>query len=96
MKEFCNSFSVGNLIKTPTCYMGTNPSSINHIITNMTSLFMKSCTVETAICNYHILIMSICRLIFAKSKSKKFFYRCYKNFDSKLFEGTLTKNLRET
>ena len=38
----------------------------------MTSLFMKSCTVETGISNYHKLIMSTCRMIFAKGKSKKF------------------------
>ena len=40
--------------------------------------------------------MSICRMTFAKGKSKKFFYRCYKNFDSKLFKETLIKNLSET
>ena len=44
LKEFCNSFSLGHLIKTPTSYMVTNPSSIDHIITNMTPLFMRSCT----------------------------------------------------
>ena len=91
LKEFCNSFSLGHLIKTPTCYMGTNPSSIDQIILTMTSLFMKSCTVETGISDYYKL-MSICRLTFAKSKSKRFFYRRYKNFDSKLFEETLKKN----
>ena len=96
LKEFCNSFSLGHLIKTPTSYMVTNPSSIDHIITNMTPLFMRSCTAETGICDYHKLIMPFCRLTFAKGKSNKFFYRCYKNFDSKLFEETLIKNLSET
>ena len=62
----------------------------------MTSLFMTSCTKETRISDYHKLIMYIYRLIFAKGKSKKLFYRCYKNFESKLFEETLIKNLPET
>ena len=62
----------------------------------MTSLFMKSCTVEMGISDYHKLIMSICRLTFAKGKSKKLFYRCYKNSDSELFEDTLVKSLSET
>ena len=75
--------------------MGTNPSSIDHIITIMTSLFMKFSTVETKISDYHKLIMYICRLTFAKGKSKKLFYRCDKNFDSKLFEETLINNLSE-
>ena len=95
LKELCNSFSLGHIIKTPTCCMGTNPSSIDHIITIMTSLFMKFCTVETGISDCHKLLMSTCRMTFAKGKSKKFFYRCYKNFDSKLFEETLIKNLYE-
>ena len=66
LKEFCNSFSLGHLTKTPTCYKGTNPSSIDYILTNMISFFMKSCTVETGIFGYHKLIMSICRMTFAK------------------------------
>ena len=40
--------------------------------------------------------MPICRMTFAKGKRKKFFYRCYKNFDNKLFEDTLIKSLPET
>ena len=40
--------------------------------------------------------MSICRVTYAKEKSKKLFYRCYKNFDNKLFEETLIKNLFDT
>ena len=35
LKEFCNSFPLDHLIKTPPYYMGTNASSIDHIITNM-------------------------------------------------------------
>ena len=42
LKEFCNSLSLGHLIKTATCYMGTNPYSIDHIITNMISLFYET------------------------------------------------------
>ena len=41
----------------------------------------------TIICNY--------RTTFPKGKSKKLFYRCYKNFDRKFFEQTLIKNLSE-
>ena len=35
-------------------------------------------------------------MTFAKGKRKKFFYRCYKNFDNKLFEDTLIKSFPET
>ena len=35
-------------------------------------------------------------MTFAKGKRKKFFYRCYKNFDNKIFEDTLIKSFPET
>ena len=57
---------------------------------------MKSCTIEMGTSDYHKLIMSIYRLIFAKGKSKKIFYRCFKSFDSELFEDTMIKSLSET
>ena len=79
-------FSLVHFIKLPTCYMGTNPSFIGDIITNMISLFMKSWTVDTEISDYHKLSVSICKTTFAKGK---FFYRYYHKFDSKLFEQTV-------
>ena len=65
--------------------MVTNSSSIDHVIPNMTFLFMKSYTVEERISDCHKQ-MSICRMTFAKGKIKKLFYRCYKNFDKIFFE----------
>ena len=44
---------------------------------------------------HHKLIISICRTTFVQGKGKKLFYRCYKNFDSKLFEENLIKNWSE-
>ena len=84
--------------------MSTYPYSIDHIVTNMTSLFMKSCTVDPGISDQHKLIMSICKLNCAKSKSrilpkgksKTFFYLCYKNFVSNLAEEALIKNFSYT
>ena len=76
--------------------MGTNPSSIDHIITNMTSLFMKSCTAETGISDYHKLIMSIYRMTYAKSKGKKLFCCCFKNFNSKFLKEVLIKHFSQT
>ena len=95
LTEFCNCLHLGHLIKTPTSYLSTNLSSIDRIITYKTSLFKKSCTIETVIGDYHKLIISICRTAFAKGKSKKFFYCGYKNFDSELFEETVIKSFYE-
>ena len=70
--------------------MGTNPSFICDIITDMISFFVKYCTVETGISDYHKLVMSICKPTLAKGKSKKFFHCYYQNFDCELFEQALT------
>ena len=40
--------------------------------------------------------MSVCSMPFGKEKSRKFFYRCSKNFDRMLSEETLIKKLSET
>ena len=70
LKGFGNSFPLGYLIKAPTFSMSTYPYSIDHIITNMTSLFMKSCSVDPGISDQHKLIMPICKPNFAKGKSR--------------------------
>ena len=72
-----------------------NPSCIDHILTNIPSHFMKSCALETGISDYHKMIMTIFRVIFAKGKSKTYVYRCYKNFDKQRFEESLSAELGE-
>ena len=54
---------------------------------------MKTLTFETGISDHHKLIGMMLRSLFAKRKSKKMFYRCYKNFDNKGFEKELQKQL---
>ena len=87
VREFCNSFFSYHYIKISTCYMNTYPFPIDHVIRNITSLFMNSHTIETQISEYHKLIMFLCRMIFAKDKTEKLFL-CFKNFGSKFFQET--------
>ena len=56
-----NSVTFFRFIKTRTCYMGTNTSFIGDIITNIISFFVKYCTVEMGISDYHKLVMPICQ-----------------------------------
>ena len=74
--------------------MGTNTSSIDHIITNMTSIFMQSCTVQTGISDYHKLIMSISRMTFVKGKMKNSVIAVIRIWTVNLL--TLIKNLSQT
>ena len=69
--------------------MNTYPFPIDHMIRNITSLFMNSHTRETQISDNvsHKLIMFLCRITFAKDKTEKLF-PCFKNFGSKFFQET--------
>ena len=42
--------------------------------------------------DHHKLIVTVLRSTFGKEKSRKMFYRCYKNFDNNRFEEELQKN----
>ena len=53
--------------------MSTDAFYIDHVITNITSLFMKSWIVVTGTSDHQKLIMSIYRTTFAKDKVKKYF-----------------------
>ena len=54
---------------------------------------MDTLTFETCVSDHHKLIGTMLSSIFAKSKPKKIFYRCYKNFDNEKFEEELKKHL---
>ena len=54
---------------------------------------MNTLTFEKGVSDHHKLIGTMLRSIFAKSKHKKIFYRCYKNFDNEKFGGELKKHL---
>ena len=86
-------FSLKHLIKDATCFKSANPSYIDHIITNASSCFMKSCTLETGILDFHNLIMTVFRGTFAKGKPKKFLYQCYKSYTKDQFETELLEKL---
>ena len=93
LNDFCDTFSLKHLIKDATCFKSANPSCIDHIITNASSRFMKSCTLETGISDFHKLVMTVFRGTFAKGKPKKFLYRCYKSYNKDQFETELLEKL---
>ena len=54
---------------------------------------MNTLTFETGLSDHHKFIGTMLRSAFAKGKTKKIFYRCYKNCDNEKFEEELKKNL---
>mgnify|MGYP001792265277 CR=1 FL=1 len=94
--EFCENFSLKHLINEPTCFKGENPTQIDHIITNVSSRFMKSCALETGISDHHKMIMTIFRMTIAKGDNKTLNYRCYKKFDTHKFENDLLISIKDS
>ena len=59
-----NSFSLDNLITTPTCFKGVTHTSIDLILTNQEQYFMKSQTIVTGISDFHALTITIMKKLF--------------------------------
>lgn len=58
-------------------------------------LYEKTYTYETGLSNHHKLVGTVRRSTFAKGKSDKIFYSCYKNFNHENFKEELKKQLRK-
>ena len=84
-----------HLISEPTCYKGKTPSTIDLVITNDKTSFMKSDICETRLSDHHKMTYSFLRKTFAKGKPKTIYYRCFKNFEQNKFNEELKKKKKK-
>ena len=89
LRDFCDLNQLEHLILKPTCYKGKTPSTIDLIITNHKTSFMKSDTCETGLSDLNKMVYSLLRKTFANGKPKTIYYRCFKNFDQNKFNEEL-------
>ena len=79
LKEFCNLYSLKNLIKKPTYFKNSdNPKVIDLLLTNKPRSFRNSDTLETGLSNFHKLTLTVLKTYFKKqskqlSKLQEFF-----------------------
>ena len=94
LKEFCNLYSLKNLIKKPTCFKNPdNPKVIDLLLTNRPKSFCNSDTLETGLSHFHKLTLTVPKTYFKKQALKTINYRNYKNFVHELFRADLIKEL---
>ena len=94
-KNLLNSFDLESLIKIPTFYKSlSSPSSIDLILTNKKSLFVKSTTFETGMSDFNKLTTTILRKTISKGSAKNIFYRDHKVFGHNTFETRLQSKLK--
>ena len=71
MKEFCDTYSLENLINEPTCFKNPlNPSSIDVMLTNRKSSFQNSITLETGLSDHHKMTITVLKRYFKKNDPK--------------------------
>ena len=66
LKDLCNLNQLEHLILKPTCYKSNTPATIDLIITNHETSFMKSDTCEAGLSDHHKMVYSFLRKTFAK------------------------------
>ena len=93
LQDLMDPFCLENLIKEPTCFQSTVPTTIDLIVTNQKGLFMKSIAYESGLSDFHKLTTTILRKSITKRKPRSILYRDYKIFDQKKFEDQFRSKL---
>ena len=92
--NFCQIYSMTNLIKEATCYKNPErPTCIDLMLTNKPKCFIKSMIVETGLSDFHKMTITIMRLFFKKQKPNLIKYRDYKYFSNQLFRNDLASEI---
>ena len=77
LQDLIDTFCLENLIKESTCFKSTVPTTIDLIVTNQKSLFMKSSACESSLSDFHKLTTTIQRKSIAKGNPRNIIYRNY-------------------
>ena len=93
LSDFCDTFSLSNLIESKTCFKSDSGTSIDVMLTNRPKCFQKTAVIETGLSDYHKMILSFFRTHYVRLPPKKLEYRDYKNFDKDKFLFELDQEL---
>ena len=75
-------YGLKNFIKSPTCYKSAdNPSSIDMFLTNKTSGFQNTTTIEVGLSDFHLMILTVLNSGFVKRGPRIVTYRDCSKFD---------------
>ena len=83
--NFCDNFSLRNLINEKTCITKNHQSQIDLFLTNKPRSFHNSSAYETGISDHHKIICSFLKTNFVRLKPKTIYFRKTKHFNKDLF-----------
>ena len=96
LEEFLFEQNFKNLVKETTCYKNIeNPSVIDLFLTNSSSSFQHTTTVETGLSDFHKMVITVMKTTFPKAQPKIIYYRDYKNFELPNFRTELRQELNK-
>ena len=91
VNEFCDIFSLTNLIKQTSCLTPTakHPSLIDIIL----RLFKNSVAIETGLSDHHKMVVTVLKCHFVRIQPKTIHYRDYHQFSPDAFIADLIKRM---
>ena len=91
VSEFCDIFSIKNLIKDDTCFssIAKHPSLIDIILTNRSQSFQNSVAMETGVSDHHKMIVTVMKNHIIRLQPYKIQYRNYQGFSPDAFVNDL-------
>ena len=87
-----------HIIKKRTCFKSlSNPSCIDLVITNSSSIFQNTKAISTGLSGFHTMVVSVLKHTFHRSTLKELVYRDYKNVDRVIreLEDKLNQQINE-
>ena len=79
--NFMESYNLKNIVKAPTCFKSDKPKTIGLILTNRTSNFQNTTSIETGLSDFHCMIATVVKGGFIKRGPKVINYRNYRKYD---------------
>ena len=85
MKNFCQTYGCKNIVQDKTCFKDlVNPTCIDLIITNRPISFQESEVIETGLCDFHKMTLSVMKCSITNKNRKSFNIESIKIFSIKL------------
>ncbi|CAG2193393.1 unnamed protein product [Mytilus edulis] len=82
LEDICDIFDLSNIVKKPTCYMkGYEPSLVDVILTNRTTLCFKTLNFNTGVSDCHHMISTFIKGHTPNCVNSKTQYRSFKSFN---------------
>ena len=81
IKSFCDIYDLKNLVLSPTCHKGNNPTLLDVILVSKPRRFAKTLNCECILSDFHNFVGAATKKHMPLSEPRRIIYRSYKNFD---------------